>query len=174
MGDWRRCRDVIELKWSSAIFVEFICEYVLFSLVFWFIIGLSMAEIEPYAYEPLRERESQASGQESDLAQENRLGNAEWCQCCNCENWSEQTNRDCVCCVELDEVNDKLQGRFFLIIFVRPGNSLARSDRNKQSSTTIWEDWRVLLWPAILSWGFHFLLALCGRLFPFLCLWEIY
>ena len=66
-----------------------------------------MADIQPYRFEP--ERVPNPEDSESENEQENdRLEGTFWCTCERCEIMPMQ--RECVCCREQPEVENKMQG----------------------------------------------------------------
>ena len=79
--------------------------------------------IQPYAFEPRREvsegdndSESSDESQEMDSDHEDiRAGNVSWCTCKECRVMP--TERESVCCQEMGELNQKLDGTNFNNIF---------------------------------------------------------
>ena len=74
---------------------------------------MAMAEIEPYSFEPMRDH----SDSDEDLTEnpdESRRGNTAWCSCERCENWSNQQERECLCCQEMEEAVTKMSGEILL------------------------------------------------------------
>ena len=75
---------------------------------------------QPYAFEPRKKRRqsveentsTQADEEESLEATPSRLLNNDWCSCgqCNCQTIS--TERECVCCQEIEKVREKLHCEF--------------------------------------------------------------
>ena len=70
----------------------------------------SMAEIEPYSYEPMRDHSDSEEGELPGNPEDSRRGNTMWCKFQRCANWENQQERECVCCHEIDEAVAKMSG----------------------------------------------------------------
>ena len=68
----------------------------------------SMAEIEPYSFEPMQDHSDSEEEELSENLEDSRRGNTTWCECQRCANWENQQQRECVCCHELDEAVAKM------------------------------------------------------------------
>ena len=73
-----------------------------------------MAELEPYSFEPKRES-SGSEEEEATESEDSRRGNATWCSCGFCVNWEGQQEKECICCLEIEEAMNKIPGE--LIVF---------------------------------------------------------
>ena len=71
-----------------------------------------MADLQPYRFEP--ERDSDPEDSESDNEEVNdRLEHTFWCSCERCQIMPMQ--RECVCCREQPEEENKIQGKILSI-----------------------------------------------------------
>ena len=68
----------------------------------------SMAEIEPYSFEPMRDHSDSEEGELPGNPEDSRRGNTMWCECQRCANWENQQERECVFCQEIDSVRDRV------------------------------------------------------------------
>ena len=68
----------------------------------------SMAEIEPYSFEPMRDHSDSEEGELPGNPEDSRRGNTMWCECQRCANWENQQEQECVCCHEIDSVRDRV------------------------------------------------------------------
>ena len=75
-------------------------------------------QIQPYAFEPRRQfveesddsgNSGESEGTESSEYDEVRVGNVSWCTCKHCRTMS--TERESICCCEMGELNEKLDGK---------------------------------------------------------------
>lgn len=74
-------------------------------------------QIQPYAFEPRRQfveesDDSDNSGESEDIESDHdevRAGNVSWCTCKHCRAMS--TDRESICCSEMGELNEKLDGK---------------------------------------------------------------
>ena len=72
-----------------------------------------MAEFEPYSFEPMRD--SSGSEEDGPEDEEMRRGDTTWCSCDFCMNWEGQQERECLCCLEIEEAVNKISGEIFII-----------------------------------------------------------
>ena len=78
-----------------------------------------MEGMEPYAFEPVRqdtaEEEPDDASSESDEMENagdtERVGNVSWCTCGSCRPM--ETEKESICCQEVAELNQKLDGKEF-------------------------------------------------------------
>ena len=66
-----------------------------------------MADLQPYRFEP--ERDSNPEDSESENEVNDRLEGTFWCSCERCQIMP--TQRECVCCREQSEEENKIQGK---------------------------------------------------------------
>ena len=67
-----------------------------------------MAGLQPYRFEPERAPNAEDSVSENEEVND-RLEGTFWCTCWRCETMS--TQRECVCCREQPELENKMEGR---------------------------------------------------------------
>jgi len=73
----------------------------------------SMAEIEPYSFEPMRDS-SQSEEDDVHESQDERLGgNTSLCVCECCANWEGQQEKECLCCKEIELADSKISGEIY-------------------------------------------------------------
>lgn len=80
---------------------------------------------EPYRFEPERvgdiDEGNNGSDEENDGVE--RLSNLNWCLCGRCE--VRETARECVCCVEVPESENKLEGTLLTSIYQDTTSSIS-------------------------------------------------
>ena len=76
-----------------------------------------MAAVEPYRFEPERApEENQAPDREDATDEPERLVNVNWCTCGRCE--IRETVRECICCLEEPESENKFtEGILWILYF---------------------------------------------------------
>ena len=73
-----------------------------------------MVELEPYSFEPMRES-SRSEEEEASEGEDSKKGNSTWSRYGFCVNWEEQQEKECICCLEVQEALNKISGE--LIVF---------------------------------------------------------
>ena len=74
-----------------------------------------MADLQPYRFEPERVPNPEDSESENEEAND-RLENTFWCSCERCEIMP--TQRECVCCLEQPEEENKMEFRILSLYYI--------------------------------------------------------
>ena len=82
-----------------------------------------MAALQLYCFEPERVRDAADDESSEDNEFNERLEGTFWCSCQKCEVML--TPKECICCVEHPESENKMHGRYISLLF------LALRNRNR-------------------------------------------